>query len=201
MVVAITVSVHYDNLLDLVLPQNYKFFKKWYIVTEESDTKTLEVIHKHGFSNVEVLYFDFRKNSTFNKGGGVQFALDKVEEGETVLLVDSDIYIEDEFVKCMYYPFEEDTLYSFTRYDYYSYDHFKRDIVDSVYPMLFMGFFQLFKHHKKYAYQDSENCRECDSVFMTRFPRRFLIEGKVIKHLGRDNVNHFGRKNQDDFLF
>lgn len=200
--IAITVSVDYSNLLDIILPQNYKFFDKWYIVTEETDQKTLDVIRKYGYENVEVLFFDFRKESTFNKGGGIQFALDKIEKDKTVLLLDSDIYIDDIFSRYLDFPIEDDVLYSFTRYDYYTYDHFKRDIVDNVYQINFMGFFQLFKHTKKYRYQNSDNCRVCDSEFSLQFNNRNkkLFTGKVIKHLGRDNVNHFGRKNLDDFV-
>lgn len=198
--ICITVSVQYDNLLDIILPQNYKFFTKWYIVTEAGDEKTLEVIRKHGYDNVEVLFFDFRKESTFNKGGGVQFALDHVEENETVLLLDSDIFLEDVFGHFVHYEYEDDVLYSFKRYDYYTYAHFKSDIVDNLYPINFMGFFQLFKYKKNYRYQDSDNCRECDHYFSLQFPTKILFGAKLLKHLGRDGVNHFGRKNQDDFL-
>jgi hypothetical protein len=200
MFVGITVSVNYDNLLDIILPQNYKFFKKWYIVTEKNDYKTIDVINKYAFETVEILYFDFKLNSAFNKGGGINYALDRIDEGETVLLLDSDIFIDNYFTNYMNFDYNYDTLYSFTRYDYYSYDNFKKDIHDNVYSINFMGFFQLFKNNKKYAYQDSENCRECDYVFFTKFPTNILFEGKVVKHLGKDNVNHFGRKNLDDFI-
>lgn len=200
MIIAITVSVNYDNILDIILPQNYKFFKKWYIVTERSDHKTIEVINKYSFENVEILYFDFRLNATFNKGGGINYALNMVDIDENVLLLDSDIFLDDSFIKYMNYDFNYDILYSFTRYDYYSYQNFIKDKIDNVYRINFMGFFQLFKNNKKYKYENSENCRQCDSSFASKFKQRMLLEGKIIKHLGKDNVNHFGRKNTDDFI-
>uniref|UniRef100_A0A6C0HAK7 Glycosyltransferase 2-like domain-containing protein n=1 Tax=viral metagenome TaxID=1070528 RepID=A0A6C0HAK7_9ZZZZ len=194
MITAITVSVNYDNLLDIILPQNYKFFKKWYIVTEKSDYKTIEVINKYSFENVEILYFDFKLNATFNKGGGINYALNMIDIDENVLLLDSDIFLDDSFENYMNYDLKYDILYSFTRYDYYSYQNFIKDKIDHVYHINFMGFFQLFKNNKKYTYENSENCRQCDSSFAFKFKQRMLLEGKIIKHLGKDNVNHFGRE-------
>lgn len=66
--ICITVSVNYDNLLDIILPQNAKFFKKWYIVTHKDDQKTIDIIKKHNINCVEILYFDFYDGAIFNKG-------------------------------------------------------------------------------------------------------------------------------------
>ena len=33
------------------MKNNYKFFKKWYIVTDKNDNKTIEVINKYNFEN------------------------------------------------------------------------------------------------------------------------------------------------------
>ena len=200
MITCITISVNYDNLLDIILPNNYKFFKKWYIVTDKNDNKTIEVINKYNFENVEILFFDFKKNSNFNKGGGINYALNMISENEDVLLLDSDIFITDYFMNFINYKYEYDTLYSFTRYDYYTYSNFKNEIHNSIYPINFMGFFQLFKNKKKYSYENSINCRDCDFIFHNKFPNKLLLEGKVLKHLGKDNVNHFGRKNNNDFI-
>lgn len=201
MVICITVSVNYDNLLEIILPQNHKFFKEWFIVTQPDDTKTIDIVNKYNYSNVKLLYFDFKQNSIFNKGGGIQYALNMVDENENVLLLDSDIYLSDTFQKYTDYQLDSDTLYSFTRYDYYHYDHFKTDVHDSIYPINFMGFFQLFKNNKRYTYANSESCRDCDFIFAGKFSNKVLLDGKVVKHLGKDNVNHFGRKNMNDFLF
>jgi hypothetical protein len=186
MVICITISVNYNNLLDIILPQNYNFFNKWYIVTEENDYKTIEVIQKYSFKNVEILYFDFKQNTMLNKGEGINYALNMIDENETVLLLDSDIFITDYFKKYINIDFKHGTLYTFTRYDYYNYNNFKNDKHDNIYKLNFTGFFQLFKHKKKYKY---ENCKECDFMFSLLFPNKVLLEGKVIKHLGMDNDN------------
>jgi hypothetical protein len=194
---AITVSVHYSDLLDIILPQNHHRFQKWYIVTEENDTATLDILQKYNFENVETLFFDFRQNAVFNKGGGVRLAQTKIPEGEMVLLLDSDIFIPTDLVldhSC----FENDTLYSVERRDYHTYSNWKNGKHDQVYPKPFMGFFQLYQHDsRKYMYLNSQSCRECDHEFYTRFSKRVLLDG-FLQHLGKDNVHHFGRKSLDD---
>ena len=69
-----------------------------------------------------------------------------INENENVLLLDSDIFITDYFINYINYELKSDTLYSFTRYDYYSYNNFINDKHDNIYTINFMGFFQLFKN-------------------------------------------------------
>jgi len=196
--IGITVSVKYDNLLDIILPQNAKFFEKWYIVVQESDQATINVIHKHNIPCVEIIYFDFYDNATFNKGGGVKSAQKLIPDGTTVLILDSDIFIPDGTV-LMDTIEEYSTLYSMERYDYHTYSEFINNTGGRRYDATFMGFFQLYKHRSDLLYNDSENCRVCDANFADFFPKKIMLPG-IIKHLGQDNVNHFGRMNRDDFL-
>ena len=196
----ITVSVNYDNLLDIILPQNARFFKKWYIVTHKDDQKTIDVINKWGMSNVEILYFDFYDGAVFNKGGGIRYAQSRIRNGEKVLILDSDIFIPDGFAKYLDMELESRTLYSLERYDYYTYKDFAENIGGKRYDSTFMGFFQLYKHESHHLYNHSDSCRVCDANFADFFPvKKMLDETTIIKHLGRDNVNHFGRKSTDDF--
>jgi hypothetical protein len=200
--ICITVSVNYSNILDIILPQNQKFFKKWYIITQDTDLQTINVIKKHNFSNVEIIFFDFYKNATFNKGGAIEYVQKMINDGEKVLLLDSDIFITDDFTKYLDYPLDVGTLYSFTRYDYYTYDNFIKDTHDNIYKINFMGFFQLYIHKNNKHYNNSDSARQCDGDFArTFFGKKVLLDGKIVKHLGRDNVNHFGRKSLDDFIF
>ena len=196
--ICITVSVHYSNLLDIILPQNAKFFKKWYIVCDKNDDATAEVIKKHNAPCVEVLFFDFYDGATFNKGGGVRYAQSRIRDGESVLILDSDIFIPDEFDVNI--PVEDNTLYSLERYDYHTYSEFIENKGGRRYDSTFMGFFQLYKHASHLLYNHSENCRVCDANFADFFTHKKMRSDTIIKHLGRDNVNHFGRKSTDDFL-
>jgi hypothetical protein len=199
--ICITVSVNYANILDIILPQNAKFFKRWYIVTHPDDQKTIDIIKKHNISTVKVLFFDFYKGATFNKGGGIKYAQSLIDDDETVLILDSDIFIPDEFSKVMEtVNIEEDSLYSLERHDFYTYQNFVNNTHDNRYCMTFMGFFQLYKHRQSLHYNDSDNCRVCDANFTDHFSKKIMMDGCIIKHLGRDNVNHFGRTSHDDFL-
>lgn len=93
------------------------------------------------------------------------------------------------------------TLYSCTRYDYYNYHNFVTGNHDFVYLASFMGYFQLYKHSKnKYMYQESSNCRDCNFAFAHRFANKILLPGKI-QHLGKDIVNHLGRKSKEDFKY
>jgi hypothetical protein len=54
-IIAITVSTRYDDLLEIIIPQNYKFFDKWYIITDKNDIATY-------FSTFDGLYFPLLKD-------------------------------------------------------------------------------------------------------------------------------------------
>jgi hypothetical protein len=200
MITCITVSTKYDNILNIILPQNYKFFKKWYIITDENDRATIDVIKKYNFNNVEIVYFDFYKNATFNKGGAIRYVQEMIDMDEMVLLLDSDIFIPDKFICLEGYKFKYDTIYSFIRYDYYTYQNFIEDKHDDIYDLLFMGFFQLYKNDKTHYYKDSENCKDCDYDFQRHFIDKKIFTDMVVKHLGKPDVNHYGRDKLDDFI-
>jgi hypothetical protein len=201
----ICVSTKYANLLDIIIPQNAKFFKKWYIVTHIDDKETIDIINKHNFPCIEVLFFDFYKNATFNKGGAIKYAQSFIKDGENVLLLDSDIFIPDKFSHFLdeikENDIEYDVLYSFERYDFHTFSDFIKNENGIRYMSTFMGFFQLYKQRSHMLYRDSENCRVCDADFALFFPKQRMLEHTIIKHLGKDNVNHFGRTNNNDFLF
>lgn len=97
-------------------------------------------------------------------------------------------------------PIESETLYSFERYDFHTFDDFEKNINGKRYDSTFMGFFQLYRHFSHLKYNSSESCRVCDANFADLFPKKIMLDGLIIKHLGRDNINHFGRKTRDDFI-
>ncbi len=81
--ICITISIKYDDILQLIIKQNIQFFTKWYIVTDINDIKTINVIknHQKNHDNIDILYFDFWENKAkFNKGGAVKYAQQHVYE-------------------------------------------------------------------------------------------------------------------------
>jgi hypothetical protein len=194
------------------MKQNYKFFDKWYIITHENDSKTIDVIKQHNYDNVEIMYFDFYKsNKPFNKGGAIMSAQNKLTDSQytgDVLLIDSDIYLPDNFLELIKNMVIKDKiLYGVgKRKDYYSYEHFINDKVDLDYtvkfgiPSHFNGYFQLYKHLSSLLYADSVNCGDCDTFFWKKFQGKEMIDDMEVKHLGRANSHWNGRKDTDDFI-
>ena len=59
-IIAITVCVNYDDILEQMLVQNSKFLHRWFIVTSPEDTKTIHLIENSGKENIQLLiYNDF----------------------------------------------------------------------------------------------------------------------------------------------
>jgi hypothetical protein len=108
--IAITTSTRFDDLLAICLPHNYPFFKKWFIITSDKDTKTIDVVNTfketHDNRNcIELLFFDFFAGKRkFNKGGAIRYAQTIVNDrfqDYPILLIDSDIVLPDNFLDIM----------------------------------------------------------------------------------------------------
>ena len=213
--IAITVSTKYDDLLNIVLPQNAPFFEKWYIITDPNDHATIQVINTHHFPQVEIVYFDFYANGkTFNKGGAIRHCQENIHitQPQEILLLDSDIYLPDNFAEIMTIARErgviqENTLYGTSeRLDFYSRVHLDNGTVDHVYPhaQQFQGYFQLYmespNHNDKYLYDESANCSECDMNFIQRFQHLVIIENLTVFHLGKSFMHWNTRVSKEDFV-
>jgi hypothetical protein len=181
--IAITVSTNYDDILDIILPQNYKFFEKWYIITDKNDSNTINVINKHNFSNIFLIFYNFyRNNKIFNKGGAIRYCqeiIGNLQYNGNLVLLDSDIWLPNNFIEILNDNIindniDDNVIYGTDkRYDYYSYDHFKNNIIDFDYPWSkeFQGYFQLYKYDKKKLYDESNNCSGCDLEFLKFFSK------------------------------
>ena len=204
-ITAITVCVNYDDLLQITLQQNHIFFDKWYIITSKEDTSTLEVIQKYNYSNIVVLFYDFKTGGkVFNKGGAIRMCQDmllsKLDENETILLLDAYIYLPNEFPTVMdATEIQKDVLYGGYRVDYYSLNALLSSKYDCNYGYTFQGCFQLYKNSSKYLYNDSEDCSQCDNIFQDLFTKKENVKDLFIFHLGISTVNWKGRVNHGEF--
>jgi len=113
--VCITVSTNYDDILGVVIHQNQRFFQKWYIITHPDDDDTVDLVEKAGYDNIQLLYFDFYKDAVFNKGGAIAAVQDHIKDlymGKPILLLDSDIFLPDDFFDVVSkVEIKPDTLY------------------------------------------------------------------------------------------
>jgi len=197
-IITITVCVDYEDILKHMLKQNSKFFKIWYIVTSPDDKRTISLIEEAKIPNVQLLYFDhFFTNARFNKGGAIKLAQEHIDKNHTdtnILILDADIYLPDNFKEKLIDKLEDNTLYGVDkRFDYYSLYGFLNNEVSYQYDHCknFVGFFQLYKQCAL-KYENSENCGGCDNNFKDMFPNRIRLD-ITVKHLGRDNINWYGR--------
>lgn len=196
-IIATTVCVNYHDILKHMLP-NSKFFRKWYIVTSPEDTDTAALIGNSGLTNMEILlYPDFYKNASFNKGGAIRFAqeyIEKMHNSCNLLLLDGDISLPDDFMSKLPPKLEENILYGVDeRVDYWNLPDFENSKKGRVYRIgALVGFFQLYKQSPKYLYDKSYNCSRCDIEFRDKFPYKIKLDVSV-RHLGKSNENWNGR--------
>jgi len=203
--ICITVSTKYDDILNIIIPQNYKFFKIWYIITESTDIKTINIINKYNYPNIKIVFFDFTKNNKiFNKGGGLKYCQQLIDPNYDglVLLLDSDIYLPNNLLNIIKNTdIQPDILYSST--DRILYISNRDFILNRPYKILkndFYGFFQLYKYNKEFLCIDSNDCGVSDIHFRdTYFKNKIILKNLDIKHFGRDIVNWKGR-NKKDFV-
>lgn len=203
--IAITVSTNYDDILDFCIPANYKFFYKWFIITDKNDQKTIDVINKYNTKNIEIVFFDFyNSEKKFNKGGAIRHVQQMIAEHNyfgMVLLIDSDIVLPENFPSYINsIEISKNTIYSPSqRVDFHSLKNFQNNKPDFIYPIHFVGYFQLYLYNKDFLYKDSLNCSLCDEEFLKCFTNKIIIPNLNVSHLGKNYVNWDGRVSKDDF--
>jgi len=204
-IITITVCVKYSDILENIIYQNSKFFKKWYIITSPEDKNTQLLIENSKLSNIQILlYNDFYKDCEFNKGGAVRFGqnyLDINHPLSNILILDADIYLPDNFFSVLPKELKKDTLYgSKSRSDYWTLYDFINDKDPHRYKHggNYAGFFQLYTQ-SIYKYSNSFNCGKCDIDFRNSFNGKVIKLELNVKHLGKERENWSGRKNDKKF--
>lgn len=211
MLIAITVSTNFSDILEITLKQNLKFFDHWYIITEKNDKNTINLIQN--IDKITILYFDFKKNnSSFNKGGAINYAQKIIYEQynkSKILILDTDIYLPYNFDQIIEKEsFQINTLYgSLIRLDFERLSDFYKIENFGIYinSAAFCGYFQLYyydkslKDTKLYLYGQSYHCGVCDDYFKKLFQNFKTLEINVY-HLGKANIHWLGRENMSDFI-
>ena len=91
---AITVCVNYSHLLKYTIIANRHFFKRWIIVTHETDLDTIKLCKKH---NLEYIFSKSLYNRTFFKGGAINEAIDYLGGVDWILHIDADVVLPQNF--------------------------------------------------------------------------------------------------------
>lgn len=188
--IGITVSVNYHIDLSLSLKKNYKLFDKWYIITSIDDEKTIEMCSK--YCNVELLYFDFYKNASFNKGGAIKKAQEIIHQkypNQKYCILDSDILLPKaaiEYLSSVDIP--EDSILGLSRVSINE-DNKLQLIKEDEHPCL--GYFQVYTNPKVF-YKDSNDCGWCDYEFTLLFQNKLVLSGVYCLHISEINSNWSG---------
>ena len=212
MIVGITVSTNYIDILPFVYERNKGCFKHWVFVTDKNDHETINFLSNK--PNVTILYWDFQNERRhFDKGGAIRHAqyyvYDKFPD-DWYLLIDCDIVLPTDTQNIMLHEipkmagvaekalFGMDVRLDFSRMsdlmaekNYKAYDH-------KNFPY---GYFQMYK--EKYFYAPSRDASNCDTEFVGYFKENFLLKGTGTKcfHLGQPNIHWKGtRKPGSDFV-
>jgi len=164
------------------MPQNHKFFKTWYIITDPNDSKTIETINSFNYENVKTIFYDFYKNGKiFNKGGAIKHVQQMIPENTLVLILDSDIYLPDDFKKHVS-DIKVDKFYSSSeRSIYYTYKSFLSDKHDKIEHNNYYGYFQLYTQNKDRFYTESVDASKCDETFRDLFKSKEVLKDLKIK--------------------
>lgn len=215
MLIAVTVSVNFSDILEITMKQNLKFFDNWYIITQEDDIKTINLIKN--IDKITILYYNFQNSnikdniSIFNKGGAINYAQSLIYKEYNrckILILDSDVYLPYNFSKIMEREeFQINTLYRcLIRLDYFKLTNF----YNKINPKYFKhseescGYFQLYYIDQKlvnnilYYYGQSYDCSKCDEEFKILFNKDKTLE-IIIYHLGKAFIHWQGRKDISDF--
>ena len=200
LLVAITVSVHYDDYLKLCLP-NAALLDHWYIVVDPRDQPTLDLVKD--LPNVTTVPFDFQADGClFNKSGGIRAAQTIAHDAYPdawILLLDSDIILPDTFRDTLNATtLNPNMLYGASRAFYFTLDQLERDQPPpQVKHRGCWGFFHLYFDKTKYCLERAETAARYDDRFKDDFGRANVkMLPIVVKHLGDEIKNWRGRVSQ-----
>ncbi len=203
--VAITVSTNYSDLLEVCLEANANSIDKWIVITQESDIRTKQVLRK--FPEVQVLFWDPNLNGAdFDKGSAVRLGQKlayRMYPNSWYLLLDSDLVLEDTSMPLVdsLNALSPKTLYGIQRQDYSSFKDFKSKKNSKSYigSREFHGYFQLYS--TPYLYQRSKDASLCDLKFRALFRDRALLASPVGHHLGQESHWRGRPLEPKDFVF
>jgi hypothetical protein len=114
----VTVSVGFDDLLDITLGLNHPHFDTMIVVTSHQDHKTAAVARKHGAVCVQTDLFQ-KNGRAFNKGAAINAGFSYFQYHGWRTHLDADILLPDNFRRILFNhsKLDTNTLYGADRID------------------------------------------------------------------------------------
>lgn len=209
---AVTVSVGFDDMLDVTLQMNHPHLDTMIVVTSHADHKTQAVAKKHGAMCVETDLFGKNKRE-FNKGAAINAGFGYFQYHGWRMHLDADIVLPDNFRRVLFNHSQLDkrSLYGADRVNiigrhevdclklHSGTQHQHRMLMESLvqrpigarfihslHGYLPLGYFQLWNAvtQKPYPYSLGSAAHD-DTLFAMLWPetRRHLLPSGVVYHL------------------
>lgn len=208
---AVTVSVGFDDMLDVTLAANHPHVDSLIVVTSHEDKKTQGVCHKHGATCVPTDLFT-KNGRKFNKGAAINAGFNYFQYYGWRMHLDADIMLPDNFRRILFnhHALDKSTIYGADRVDvigrsevdelkFCSPQHRHRVLVESQRPRQIgarficplngyvpLGYFQLWhsKCQKPYPYSLGTAAHD-DTMFSALWPRthRQVLQGVLVYHV------------------
>lgn len=207
---AVTVSVGFDDLLDITLQANHPHLDTLIVVTSMTDTKTKQVCQKHGAICVptDLIYKNERK---FNKGAAINAGFNAYQYYGWRMHIDADIILPDNFRRMFFNHHHRDwsVLYGADRVDVIGRDKLRQvqqqiqhshgvfvehpgksgigaRFIHTLYGYCPLGYFQMWHAscQKPYPYSLGTAAHD-DIMFSALWPEshRRVLPGVIVSHL------------------
>ena len=199
--IGITVSVNFADRLANTLAHNSRLLDQIYVVTDPSDSATMDIAAGFGAS---VVLSDVSRvrGAKFNKAGLIRAAQDQLHATSSkqpqawFVYFDADTQLPLDFYEVLMRhqtlrQWRRDTIYEMPRRVYATLEDMENGVVRRI--GVNCGFFQMYYDKTKYYQAWSATAGECDIHFRNRFARLVVLDG-FCTHIGVDGQDWEGRR-------
>lgn len=199
----LSVSVNYADFLECIAP-NIRHFDRWLVVTDEKDTRTIDVCKRWGL-DVLISQRLYENDAAFHKAAALNEGLEALDQDAWVAVMDSDILLPSDFRERLEAQnLDPACLYGLggrricqTVHEFRAVAAREPWVDNLIFSSFVIGYFNLFHQRQsrnRYPEHGSDDASTYDVLFSDSFPvgsRRCLPF--VCLHAGVASLNWRGR--------
>jgi len=196
--IAITICINYADFLSESLAINRALFHHYYIITEESDTATIDIAKQHN-CNVLFVTNKTQNGAVFNKSGMIRYAQKQIHKTHPlawIAIMDADICLPSNIWESMgINVLNRNKLYGLSRKIFETKEDFDTQNPNAVIQTFKkpIGFFQMYWNKTRFYPVWSKNCSSCDHDFKNMFTKSHVFNEISCMHVGKCETNWDGR--------